>query len=67
MVNAGVKPGSQAGRCVGDNQEPRLFACHSPMALAGIGNLPGTIEDRAIRVMMRGGGIAMRRSDRLMI
>jgi putative DNA primase/helicase len=53
MVNAGVKPGAQAGRCVGDNQEPRLFDCHSPMALSGIGNLPGTIEDRAVKVMMR--------------
>lgn len=53
MVNAGVKPGAQAGRCVGDNQEPRLFACHAPMALAGIGSLPGTIEDRAIKILMR--------------
>ncbi len=53
MVNAGVKPGAQAGRCVGDNQEPRLFGCHTPMALAGIGNLPGTIEDRSIKALMR--------------
>lgn len=53
MVNAGVKPGAQAGRCVGDNQEPRLFACHSPIALAGIGSLPGAIESRAIKVLMR--------------
>jgi putative DNA primase/helicase len=53
MVNAGVKPGAQAGRCVGENQEPRLFNCHSPMALAGIGSLPGTIEDRAIKMTMR--------------
>lgn len=53
MVNAGCKPGGQAGRCIGDNQEPRLFSCHAPMALAGIGSLPGTIEDRAIKVLMR--------------
>ncbi len=53
MVNAGVKPGATAGRCVGDNQEPRVFSCHAPIALAGIGSLPGTIEDRSIKVMMK--------------
>ena len=53
IVNAGVKPGAMAGRCVGDNQEPRLFPCHAPIALAGIGALPGTIEDRAIKIMMK--------------
>lgn len=53
MVNAGVKPGAQAGRCVGDDQEPRMFSCHAPIALAGIGSLPGAIESRAIKVMMR--------------
>ena len=53
MVNAGVKPGAQAGRCVGDNLEPRMFSCHSPIALAGIGSLPGAIESRAIKVLMR--------------
>ena len=53
VVNAGVKPGAQAGRCVGETQEPRMFNCHAPIALAGIGSLPGTIEDRALRVMMK--------------
>jgi hypothetical protein len=53
LVNAGVKPGAMAGRCVGDNQEPRLFSCHAPVALAGIGALPPTIEDRALRIVMK--------------
>lgn len=53
MVNAGVKPGATAGRCVGDNQEPRVFSCHAPIALAGIGSLPGTIEDRSIKILMK--------------
>jgi len=53
LVNAGVKPGGQAGRCVGDNQEPRVFSCHTPIALAGLGSLAPTIEDRAIRITMK--------------
>ncbi|HTU56216.1 MAG TPA: DUF3631 domain-containing protein [Acetobacteraceae bacterium] len=53
MVNAGFKPGATAGRCVGEDQTPRLFSCHAPVALAAIGSLPGTIEDRAIRIMMK--------------
>ena len=53
LINAGCKPGAMAGRCVGDNQEPRLFPCHAPVALAGIGSLPGTIEDRAIKISMK--------------
>jgi putative DNA primase/helicase len=53
VVNAGVKPGAQAGRCIGDSQEPRLFNCHTPIALAGIDALPGTIEDRAIKIVMK--------------
>ncbi len=53
LVNAGVKAGGQAGRCVGDNQEPRMFSCHAPVALAGIGALPDTIEDRSIQIWMQ--------------
>jgi putative DNA primase/helicase len=53
IINAGCKLGGQAGRCVGDSQEPRMFSCHAPVALAGIGSLPGTIEDRSIKVLMK--------------
>lgn len=53
VVNAGAKRGATAGRCWGDNQEPRLYDCHAPVALAGIGTLPGTIEDRAIQIVMK--------------
>ena len=53
MVNAGVRPGATAGRCVGDNQEPRVFSCHTPILLSAIGSLPGTIEDRSVKVMMK--------------
>lgn len=53
VINAGAKRGATAGRCVGEEQEPRMFGCHAPVALAGIGTLPGTIEDRAIQIVMR--------------
>jgi putative DNA primase/helicase len=53
LINAGHKRGAQAGRVVGDDLEPRLFDCHCPVALAGIGRLPGTIEDRSITVQMK--------------
>lgn len=53
MVNAGVKAGGQAGRCVGEDQEPRMFSCHAPVAMAGIGNLHGAIESRAIKMLMK--------------
>ncbi len=52
LVNAGVAPGGQALRCVGETQEPRAFACHAPLCLAGLGSLAPTIEDRAIRIPM---------------
>ena len=54
ILNAGVKPGATVGRCVGDAQEPRLFGCHAPVALAGIGNsLHGTTLDRCIVLNMK--------------
>jgi Protein of unknown function (DUF3631) len=40
-------------RCVGDDHEPRQFSTWAPVALAAIGHLPGTIEDRSIRIGMR--------------
>jgi hypothetical protein len=53
VINAGAKRGGKAGRCVGEDLEPRLFNCFAPMALAGIGKLPDTIEDRSITIMMQ--------------
>lgn len=40
-------------RLVGDDHEPRGFSTFCPTAIAAIGNLPGTIEDRAIKITMR--------------
>ena len=33
--------------------EPREFSCWAPMALAGIGDLPETVRDRAIEIEMK--------------
>jgi hypothetical protein len=53
ILNAGHKKGGQAVRCVGDDAEPRMFAAFAPAAIAAIGTLPGTIQDRAVTLMMR--------------
>jgi hypothetical protein len=52
VLNAGHKRGGQVIRCVGDDAEPRAFSVFGPAAIAAIGRLPGTIEDRAIIVRM---------------
>jgi len=52
LLNAGHKRGGQALRCVGDNFEPRAFNVFAAVVLAGIGNLPGTLFDRAIVVRL---------------
>ena len=53
IVNAGNKPGGSVLRVEGENLEVRAFDVHAPMAIAGIGRLPGTIESRCIRVAMQ--------------
>jgi len=40
-------------RLVGENYEPKLFLTWCPTAIALIGRLPDTLEDRAIEVKMR--------------
>jgi Protein of unknown function (DUF3631) len=53
IVNAGHKRGGQVLRTVGDDHTPRLFTVFSPVAIAGIGDLPGTIADRSIPIPMK--------------
>jgi hypothetical protein len=53
IINAGISAGTPAIRCVGDDQQVRAFNVHAPVALASIGALPSTIEDRSIRVVMK--------------
>ena len=52
-VNAGHRRGGVMLRCEGDENEVRAFKTFAPVALAGIGKLPGTIADRSIPITMR--------------
>ncbi|WP_419659687.1 hypothetical protein Dvar_00120 [Desulfosarcina variabilis str. Montpellier] len=40
-------------RCDGENNDPKKFSTWAPKAIAAIGQLPGTIADRAILVKLR--------------
>jgi hypothetical protein len=55
ILNAGNRRGSVVTRCVGlgANLEPRDFSVFCPKVLAGIGNFPQTITDRAIVIEMQ--------------
>lgn len=53
LINAGHRRGAVAYRCVGEKQEVRAFQAYAAVALAGIGDLPDTILDRAVVVAMR--------------
>ena len=44
---------AQVIRCVGDNHEPTAFKTWSPIALAAIGRIEGTLMDRSIIIPMR--------------
>ncbi len=51
ILNSGhTKAAARVIRTVGDNHEPRAFSTWCPMALATIGTLPDTLEDRSIRI-----------------
>lgn len=53
LLNAGHQRGRPALRCVGPNQTPTEFPTFAMAALAGIGNMPDTITDRAVNITMR--------------
>jgi hypothetical protein len=53
LLNAGFQRGATVPRCVGTKMEVKDFAVFCPKALAGIGNLPDTVADRAIPIRMR--------------
>jgi hypothetical protein len=53
VLDAGHRRDGAVIRTVGDNHEPRQFSAWAPVALAAIGHLPGTIEDRSIVVRLR--------------
>jgi putative DNA primase/helicase len=53
VLDAGHRRGGGVIRTVGDNHEPAQFSAWTPVVLAAIGRLPGTIEDRSIKIAMR--------------
>jgi putative DNA primase/helicase len=53
ILNTGHRRGGQVTRTVGDDHEPRQFSTWAPAAIAMIGRLPDTLEDRAVIVSLR--------------
>ena len=54
MLNAGhTRRMAFTVRCDGEDHEPRQFSTWAPKAIAMIGRLPDTLEDRAVVVPMR--------------
>lgn len=53
VLNDGHRRDGFVIRTVGDDHEPRRFSTWAPIALAAIGRLPGTIEDRSIKIILR--------------
>ncbi|TSE00670.1 DUF3631 domain-containing protein [Skermania sp. ID1734] len=53
LLNAGFQRGLPFGRTVGPMHTPAEFSTFAMAALAGIGRMPDTIEDRAVVIVMR--------------
>jgi Protein of unknown function (DUF3631) len=53
ILNAGHRRGGKVLRSVGDDHEPREFSVWAPAAIALIGRLPDTLQDRSILINMR--------------
>ncbi|CAN7311394.1 DUF3631 domain-containing protein [Bradyrhizobium sp. LjRoot220] len=53
ILNSGHRKGGSVLRVVGDQHEPRMFSTWTPAAIAMIGKLPDTLEDRSISVRLR--------------
>ncbi len=53
ILNNGFRKGNPTIRCVGPNQIPTAFSNYAMVALAGIGRITDTIEDRAVNITMR--------------
>ena len=53
VINSGNSRAGQVVRLVGDDHEPRAFSTWCPTAIAAIGSLPDTIEDRSIPISLK--------------
>jgi hypothetical protein len=53
LLNAGNRKGTTVPRCVGPTQQVQDFSVFCAKALAGIGDLPDTVADRAVRIRLK--------------
>jgi putative DNA primase/helicase len=53
ILNTGHRRGGAVLRCVGDQHETRLFSTWAAAAIAAIGKIPDTLEDRSVACRMR--------------
>jgi Protein of unknown function (DUF3631) len=53
ILNTGHRRGGQVLRTVGEDHEPRQFSTWSPAAIAMIGRLPDTLNDRSVVISLR--------------
>jgi putative DNA primase/helicase len=53
ILNSGHRRGGQVARTIGDDHEPRQFSTWAPAAIAKIGRLPDTLNDRSLIVSLR--------------
>jgi hypothetical protein len=54
VLNGGhAKTSAMLLRCSGDDHDPTFFSTWAPKALALIGRLPPTLEDRSIRILLK--------------
>ena len=44
-------------RTAGEDYEPRRFSTWAPVAIAAIGKIPGTLDDRSVKVELRRRGV----------
>ena len=52
VLNAGHRKGGAVLRSVGDDFEPRAFTCYAATVIALIGQLPGTLADRSVDIVL---------------
>lgn len=53
ILNSGHRRSGEVIRTSGEDHEPRRFSTWAPVAIAAIGQIPGTLEDRSISVELR--------------
>src|SRR5262249_24558901 len=53
ILNTGHRRGGQVLRTVGEDHEPRQFSTWAPAAIAMIGRLPDTLNDRSVIINLR--------------